>query len=323
MILDLMMLFDESETTMKSNKPTLIVALATYNGAKHLKTQLDSILEQTFTDFQIYIRDDGSTDNTLEIIRDYVRKSGQIHLIEDNLGNLKPPYSFYAILNQCPSAKYYAFADQDDIWYPDKLMRAVNYLDSVNLKDDIGLYVSSYEYKTEFGEYIRRFPVQHDLSLNKNIYYSIGSGFTFVFTEKLMKLALPNRLNQNELHDRRFARVAACFGDILYDEEITAAHIRHEEAVTAGDANNISLFINWLKTEFFGDGMKNEKLYLRQFLHQYYYALDTSSRAKLCLFATNRVTLKRYLIKIFYPHRLRTRLGGELVLRLAFLLRII
>jgi rhamnosyltransferase len=185
MILDLMMLFDESETTMKSNKPTLIVALATYNGAKHLKTQLDSILEQTFTDFQIYIRDDGSTDNTLEIIRDYVRKSGQIHLIEDNLGNLKPPYSFYAILNQCPSAKYYAFADQDDIWYPDKLMRAVNYLDSVNLKDDIGLYVSSYEYKTEFGEYIRRFPVQHDLSLNKNIYYSIGSGFTFVFTEKL------------------------------------------------------------------------------------------------------------------------------------------
>ena len=50
----------------------LAILLSTYNSSKYLREQLDSILNQTFTDFKLYIRDDGSTDNTLEIINEYV-----------------------------------------------------------------------------------------------------------------------------------------------------------------------------------------------------------------------------------------------------------
>ena len=93
------------------SQPKVNILLATYNGEKFLKTQLDSLIEQTYENIDIYVRDDCSTDNTVEFIKNYIEsnKSGKrIILLENNGVNLRPPKSFYQIARECEPAEYFA-----------------------------------------------------------------------------------------------------------------------------------------------------------------------------------------------------------------------
>lgn len=112
----------------------ICVMLSTYNGEQYLREQLDSIYGQQGVDFHILVRDDGSSDGTLQILYEYRKKKGRMRVKEGtNLGSKK---SFYELCFMAEAAEdvfdYYAFADQDDVWYPDKLSRAVKALDTVD-----------------------------------------------------------------------------------------------------------------------------------------------------------------------------------------------
>ena len=96
------------------------ILMSTYNGARYLAEQIDSILAQTYTDWRLYIRDDGSTDDTLRIVQNYAKKDKRITVLEDS-DNLGACRSFERLLQTSDGAEYYAFADQDDVWRPDKL----------------------------------------------------------------------------------------------------------------------------------------------------------------------------------------------------------
>ena len=98
------------------------ILLSTYNGEMFLKEQIESIFSQTFTDWKIFIRDDGSSDNTLKIINEYKTKEpNKIQILtnehETNLGASK---SFMRLL-QLVEADYYMFCDQDDYWLKNKI----------------------------------------------------------------------------------------------------------------------------------------------------------------------------------------------------------
>jgi len=98
----------------------IAILLSTYNGEKYLEEQLDSILNQTCSDWRLYIRDDGSTDRTLEIIENYVSKYDQIIAYEGVNRGLGAALSFMELLSNI-SAEYYMFCDQDDVWLPQKI----------------------------------------------------------------------------------------------------------------------------------------------------------------------------------------------------------
>ncbi|MBQ9528721.1 MAG: glycosyltransferase family 2 protein [Fretibacterium sp.] len=101
--------------------PEVEILLATYNGEKYLETQMDSILAQTFQDFQVIVRDDGSKDRTVEIIRDYeARYPGKIRLVSDNAVCGNPASNFMQLVKYA-TADYIMFADQDDYWLPEKV----------------------------------------------------------------------------------------------------------------------------------------------------------------------------------------------------------
>ncbi|HEL2376317.1 TPA: glycosyltransferase family 2 protein [Streptococcus suis] len=97
------------------------ILMSTYNGQQFLAEQIRSIQEQTYTDWTLFIRDDGSSDRTREIIKDFVEQDQRIRFIDvetdENLGVIK---SFHRLL-KCQKADYYFFSDQDDVWLPDKL----------------------------------------------------------------------------------------------------------------------------------------------------------------------------------------------------------
>lgn len=97
------------------------ILLATYNGEKYLREQLDSLFAQTFQDFRILVRDDGSTDNTMHILREYaLHHAGQIEIIEDDAGGGNPARNFMTLMKHS-TAGYVMFCDQDDSWMPDKI----------------------------------------------------------------------------------------------------------------------------------------------------------------------------------------------------------
>lgn len=95
------------------------IAMATYNGEKYLREQLDSILVQTISDFELIICDDCSNDSTRKILSEYAKKDSRIKVIfnEQNLGFVK---NFEKTISFC-NGEYIAFSDQDDIWLPNHL----------------------------------------------------------------------------------------------------------------------------------------------------------------------------------------------------------
>ena len=98
------------------------VLLATYNGEKYLKEQIDSILNQTYKNIKLIISDDCSTDKTVEILKEYESRDDRIELYlqQQNLGVVK---NIEFLLNKvkCP---YYMLADQDDYWMPEKIEKS-------------------------------------------------------------------------------------------------------------------------------------------------------------------------------------------------------
>ena len=99
----------------------IAILMSTYNGECYLKDQIESILSQTYKDWILYIRDDGSTDRTIRIIKTYVGNYPDKIIYEyDRLGNLGSGRSFMKLLSSIDS-DYYMFCDQDDVWLPSKI----------------------------------------------------------------------------------------------------------------------------------------------------------------------------------------------------------
>lgn len=101
------------------------ILLSSYNGEHHIEEQIESIKKQTYSNWELYVRDDGSTDRTVEIVEEQMKSDNRIHLIEDNNGNLRVIKSFLALLEQVES-DYYMFCDQDDYWLDFKVEKTVN-----------------------------------------------------------------------------------------------------------------------------------------------------------------------------------------------------
>ena len=114
--------------------------LSTYNGEKYLREQLDSIIANSTENIEItmMIRDDGSSDSTVEIIQKH-RESLNICFCEG--GNIGPAQSYRQLIEMCPLGfDAYAYADQDDIWSKDKIQSSLRDLNPY--KDEIALWYS-------------------------------------------------------------------------------------------------------------------------------------------------------------------------------------
>ncbi|MBR4195984.1 MAG: glycosyltransferase family 2 protein [Synergistaceae bacterium] len=108
--------------------PAIDILMASYNGERYIAEQIDSILAQTFTDWRLLIRDDGSGDNTPAIIEAYAEKyPGKIQVIHDNATCRSATRNFFELLRHA-EADYVMFCDQDDYWLPYKIQITYDYM---------------------------------------------------------------------------------------------------------------------------------------------------------------------------------------------------
>ncbi len=103
------------------------VVMPVYQGEAFLAPQVESILGQSYSDIRLYIRDDGSRDNSLKIIRDYARKDVRVVLVSDNMGQHGVTGSIKSLLAKVQEDVVF-FADQDDVWHRDKLEIMIKYM---------------------------------------------------------------------------------------------------------------------------------------------------------------------------------------------------
>ena len=300
------------------------VVLPTYNGAKHVVKQLESLLHQTYPSIDVIMRDDGSTDETVSLIEHFMKNvsgssSISFSLMHDDLGNLGCPNSFYQIIITHPAYDIYAFCDQDDIWHPNKIERAVKALERCDNQSP-AVYFSSFMYCSEDGLPIRVAPEQpHNIPPSLTYFYTPGLGFTIAFNKAACHQFILDVDTGSEMHDRWMLRCAACFGSIIYDPEPTADHIRHDEAVTAADRRILDLARGFIRNELYGDRAQREARCLNHFKRTFSHKLGNQVRSELDLF-TARDSVATRLKKLAYPHRLRTTMLGELAVRALFLL---
>lgn len=118
-------------TDLANTQPRVAILLCTYDGQEFLQEQLDSFVDQTHSNWVLCVSDDGSTDGTLQIVRNFAKKVGQEKVVIFNGPRKGFAANFLSLIHHDEiSAEYYAFSDQDDVWLPKKLEVAIAWLNS-------------------------------------------------------------------------------------------------------------------------------------------------------------------------------------------------
>lgn len=218
------------------------IAMATYNGAKFLREQLDSIAAQTLPPCELVICDDGSTDSTLEIAGQFAKEVNFPVRIYQNEINLGFADNFLKAASLC-EGDWIAFSDQDDVWLPHKLAtvsRRFNdgvllVLHSADLVD-ASLKASGKRWPDIRSDFIAK-PLQ-------NRPWWTTPGFTQCVSAELIRnyswQIRPNNFHDPEkiqAHDQWVYFLANSFGRVAYIEESLALYRRHEGAVTGSYLN--------------------------------------------------------------------------------------
>lgn len=212
------------------------IALATYNGGAYLSEFFDSLLKQKYPFWRVIVRDDGSTDNTTEIIRAFERSfPDRIVVINDELGNLGTTGNFNQIL-QYSNTEYVMLADQDDVWLPTKVEHTLSVMQSLSKKfgSDMPLLVHTDlrvinaqgdVLAPSFWEYQNLEPNFSKL-LNRLLVQNVVTGCTVMINRALLERALPIPA-EAIMHDWWLGLVAAAFGKVGYIEEATILYRQH------------------------------------------------------------------------------------------------
>ena len=212
----------------------ITVLLAVYNGEKYLKEQIESLLNQSIKDIKIVIRDDGSTDNSAEIISFYCNQYPDkiTSIIGVPTGSAQK--NFAELLRQCDS-DYIMFCDQDDIWLPQKIEKTLN---AMKLAEQSGtkpalVHTDLKVVNQELSEIAPSFfefqkLVQKDITLPKLLVQNYVTGCT-VMINRALKEKCGQIPNDCIMHDWWLALVAVLFGELVCVSEQTMLYRQHED----------------------------------------------------------------------------------------------
>ena len=290
------------------------ILVATYNGEKYIRELIDSLLAQTYPYITIYVLDDGSTDNTISILKEYEAQNN-IHIIP-NSHNLGYPFSFYKLLTDCSEADYYCLCDQDDVWYPDKVASSIDILEKKNNLIP-QLCFSAFEYCDENLNHLRNSDTPPtNITFLKTFFQCYMWGFTTIFNHTFRNKFIEKLPQKTKDEDYWFHMMAVAFGEINYNPKISAKHRRHGKNHSQAPTSFIKFQLWRIKYFLFNNQFKIYHGMLQEFYNYYSAELSESNRAELRLFQSNGHALK----KAFYPKRLRSKLFDEFMLRFAFLL---
>ena len=202
------------------------ILLSTYNGEAYLRQQLDSYVNlDGFDKVKVLIRDDGSSDGSVDIIKEYVEKYG-FELIEGE--NIGLNASLHALCEASdPECKYFAFSDQDDVWLPDKLSRAREALDALDNSVPNLYAASSSLTDVELNVTGHTLIPKRPLTFYNAMIQNVCVGHTQVCNRALIEILRQQYSDDIYVHDSWTYLVASAFGKVIYDDKQTTLYRQH------------------------------------------------------------------------------------------------
>ena len=230
------------------------ILMSTFNGEKYLPEQIESIIHQTYHNWVLYIRDDGSQDNTVKIIKQFSRDNNNIIFVnEKNDINVGVFDSFMNLLKK-QSADYYMFSDQDDIWCEDKVIKSINRIRSMKMDGKSNCLVYCDAELVDENEQIvaKSFLKNSKFKMRKEnrktiLVSSFAPGAAMIFDAELYEL-VKNMPREAHIHDWWVLLNAVYFGNIEFMDEQLYEYRQHSNNVYgAGLIRNKNGIINFIK----------------------------------------------------------------------------
>lgn len=241
----------------------VFILLGTYNGELYLREQIKSILDQTYQNWKLFIRDDGSDDDTIRILNAYQQQDKRIHLVVDNKGNLGALGSYNELCRIAlkNNSDIVFFCDQDDVWLPDKIKTQIAAIKKIEDRHGRGCPILVYSDLEVVNEHLNRIhksflgfrgiknPKKGSIRvlLTQNYITACSSAFNLA----LLKLATPIP-DVALMHDWWPALCAAACGKISYIEKPTTLYRQHGSNTIGakGLLNSINPFRNGIKARW-------------------------------------------------------------------------
>lgn len=290
---------EESGRGRMHSTDKIAILMATYNGEKYICQQIDSILSQTCKDWELYIHDDGSTDNTIAAVESYVEKyPDKIHLIDGkSTGGAK--YNFFYMFGQV-EAPYYMTCDQDDVWLEKKIELTYDKMLTIEDKADISclVYTELRVVDSELNTIADTMSGYqsldcHKRTINQFILQNSVTGCTMMVNRALRdKMLRITDIDNTIMHDWWAALVAAQFGKTAFIDEPTILYRQHgDNSLGALGINKLSYIVRrvWQKKQI-QESLKLGRLQAREFAKTYnlpddslaarYAALEDKSRCE-------------------------------------------
>lgn len=295
----------------------ITVLLSTYNGCRYLNSQIESLVHQTYPNLDILVRDDGSTDSTLEFL-----KTEQANAKLDILGNhnnLGVTGSFFELLRHAAliDTEYVAFCDQDDIWLPTKIEAAISALSS--FPDTPSLYCCRQEFVDEHLNHLGFSSIPRKIGFGNALFENIAVGCTMVLNRRAVDLLCQQRLpNEVYVHDWWCYLVLSCFGKIIFDDQPLIKYRQHSgNAIGAS-----SSYLGVLKRKL--DRLFNGKLWISEQANVFHTLfadrLSPNDRALVELLLKAKYSFWHRLVLTFSKDIWRQKFLDNFILRLVILL---
>ncbi|HFI0404901.1 TPA: glycosyltransferase family 2 protein [Streptococcus suis] len=209
------------------------ILMSTYNGQQFLAEQIRSIQDQTYTDWTLLVRDDGSSDKTREILQDFASQDSRIRLIDveetKNLGVIK---SFHRLVHY-EQADYYFFSDQDDVWLPDKLAVSLQEAQSYQTDQPLMVYmdltVVDQDLQVMTESMIRSQSHHANTQLVQELTENTVTGGVSMINHSLASLW--TKTEDIIMHDWYLALLASAFGKLVFIDKAGELYRQHADNV--------------------------------------------------------------------------------------------
>lgn len=219
-------------------KPMVQILMATYNGEKYIRKQIDSLIGQTYKNWKLFIRDDGSSDSTVDIIREYAKTDRRISFIV-NSSEVHSWQTNFQELIFCAdkNADYFMFCDQDDIWFDDKIeyyIKAMKKTEGQNPDKPVVIYadmdiIDGNDVKT-CDSLNRVYPMRLS-HITDSFFAHRLYGCNEMFNKKVLELiilVLDNLYVERMAHDGLVVKITAADGGIVRYLPKTTMHYRRD-----------------------------------------------------------------------------------------------